>query len=137
MNGILFMYVCLSVFHICKNAKNVNIVKFHIYVFSLILNIAIAFCIAVSLIASMKTKNLKALMFYNKKKSNDSLNVFHPEKEFSIILFCRCNMRFTHANRHCPDHPLATLRRSDDFVLRPVASNPEQSSDVLRWLERY
>jgi len=46
-------------------------------------------------------------------------------------------MRFTHANRHCPDHPLATLRRSDDFVLRPVASNPEQSSDVLRWLERY
>ncbi|KDR13961.1 hypothetical protein L798_11919, partial [Zootermopsis nevadensis] len=48
-----------------------------------------------------------------------------------------CNMRFTHANRHCPDHPLATLQRSDDFVLRPVASNPEQSSDVLRWLERY
>ncbi|XP_069693141.1 zinc finger protein 367-like [Periplaneta americana] len=48
-----------------------------------------------------------------------------------------CSMRFTHANRHCPDHPLATLRRSDDFVLRPVASNPEQSSDVLRWLERY
>jgi hypothetical protein len=46
-------------------------------------------------------------------------------------------MRFTHANRHCSDHPLATLRRSDDFVLRPVASNPEQSSDVLRWLERY
>ncbi|XP_066995500.2 zinc finger protein 367 [Anabrus simplex] len=48
-----------------------------------------------------------------------------------------CSMRFTHANRHCPDHPYATLHRSDDFVLRPVASNPEQSSDVLRWLERY
>ncbi|GLG93555.1 Transcriptional activator cubitus interruptus [Gryllus bimaculatus] len=48
-----------------------------------------------------------------------------------------CNMRFTHANRHCPNHPYAALHRSDDFVLRPVASNPEQSSDVLRWLERY
>ena len=72
-------------------------------------------------------------------KKNETIieTCFTPEKEFSIILFCRCNMRFTHANRHCPDHPLATLRRSDDFVLRPVASNPEQSSDVLRWLERY
>ncbi|XP_049783100.1 uncharacterized protein LOC126184661 [Schistocerca cancellata] len=48
-----------------------------------------------------------------------------------------CTIRFTHANRHCPEHPNATLHRSDDFVLRPVTCNPEQSSDVLRWLERY
>nr|CAD7448139.1 unnamed protein product [Timema bartmani] len=49
----------------------------------------------------------------------------------------RCEMRFTHANRHCPQHPFGGIHRSDDFVLRPVESNPEQSSEVLRWLERY
>jgi len=60
-----FMYVCLSVSHICKN---VGIEKFYTYVLLLICNIAIAFWITVSLIASMKTKDLKALMFYSKKK---------------------------------------------------------------------
>lgn len=46
-------------------------------------------------------------------------------------------MRFTHANRHCPDHPYATLTRSDDFVLKPVTGNTELPHDVTRWLERY
>ena len=46
-------------------------------------------------------------------------------------------MRFTHANRHCPDHPYATLTRSDDFVLKPVSENSELSHEVARWLERY
>ncbi|XP_012278118.1 uncharacterized protein LOC105698440 [Orussus abietinus] len=48
-----------------------------------------------------------------------------------------CEMRFTHANRHCPDHPYATLTRSDDFVLKPVSGNTELSHDIARWLERY
>ncbi|XP_063990962.1 uncharacterized protein LOC135169684 [Diachasmimorpha longicaudata] len=48
-----------------------------------------------------------------------------------------CEMRFTHANRHCPDHPYATLTRSDDFVLKPVSGNTELPHDVTRWLERY
>ncbi|XP_015599869.1 zinc finger protein 236 [Cephus cinctus] len=48
-----------------------------------------------------------------------------------------CEMRFTHANRHCPDHPYATLTRSDDFVLKPVSGNTELPHDVARWLERY
>ncbi|XP_076249422.1 uncharacterized protein LOC143188837 [Calliopsis andreniformis] len=48
-----------------------------------------------------------------------------------------CEMRFTHANRHCPDHPYATLTRSDDFVLKPVSENTELPHDVSRWLERY
>ncbi|KOC65263.1 Zinc finger protein 367 [Habropoda laboriosa] len=48
-----------------------------------------------------------------------------------------CEMRFTHANRHCPDHPYATLTRSDDFVLKPVSENTELPHDVTRWLERY
>lgn len=46
-------------------------------------------------------------------------------------------MRFTHANRHCPDHPYATLTRSDDFVLKPVTGNTDLPHDVTRWLERY
>lgn len=46
-------------------------------------------------------------------------------------------MRFTHANRHCPEHPYATLTRSDDFVLKPVSENTELPHDVTRWLERY
>ncbi|XP_052873299.1 uncharacterized protein LOC128278609 [Anopheles cruzii] len=45
-----------------------------------------------------------------------------------------CQMRFTHANRHCPDHPYETLRRCDDFFIQTL---PEQSGDVLRWLEKY
>lgn len=48
-----------------------------------------------------------------------------------------CEMRFTHANRHCPEHPYATLTRSDDFVLKPVSENTELPHDVTRWLERY
>ncbi|KAL7297993.1 hypothetical protein TKK_0009003 [Trichogramma kaykai] len=48
-----------------------------------------------------------------------------------------CVMRFTHANRHCPDHPYATLTRSDDFVLKPVSGNTEIPHEVTRWLERY
>ncbi|KAG8236836.1 hypothetical protein J437_LFUL017120 [Ladona fulva] len=48
-----------------------------------------------------------------------------------------CMSRFTHANRHCPDHPHAPLRRSKDIVLQPVASNSDQNNDVNRWLERH
>ena len=76
------MYTCLSVPHICKNVKNEIIVKFHIYVLSLILSIAIALCITVSLVASMKTKDLKSLMFYSKKKNHIS-----PLKK-DLVLFC-------------------------------------------------
>ncbi|CAG2057407.1 unnamed protein product, partial [Timema podura] len=57
------------------------------------------------------------------------------EKPF-VCSHIGCEMRFTHANRHCPQHPFGGIHRSDDFVLRPVESNPEQSSEVLRWLER-
>lgn len=48
-----------------------------------------------------------------------------------------CETRFTHANRHCPEHPYANLTRSDDFVLKPVSENMELPHDVTRWLERY
>lgn len=45
-----------------------------------------------------------------------------------------CQQRFTHANRHCPDHPYDQLKRCDDFVIQAVS---EQNSDVIKWLEKY
>lgn len=46
-------------------------------------------------------------------------------------------MRFTHANRHCPDHPYDTLKRCEaaDIQIQPVSE--EQSSDIMRWLQKY
>lgn len=45
-------------------------------------------------------------------------------------------MRFTHANRHCPDHPYEALRRSDDeFLLN--AQPEEQSTEIIKWLQKY
>lgn len=45
-----------------------------------------------------------------------------------------CQQRFTHANRHCPDHPYDQLKRCDDFVIQAVS---EQNSEVIKWLEKY
>jgi hypothetical protein len=45
-------------------------------------------------------------------------------------------MRFTHANRHCPDHPYEALKRSDDeFILNQQPE--EQSTEILKWLQKY
>lgn len=45
-------------------------------------------------------------------------------------------MRFTHANRHCPDHPYDALKRCDDDLL--MNSQPEeQSTEILKWLQKY
>jgi hypothetical protein len=45
-------------------------------------------------------------------------------------------MRFTHANRHCPDHPYEALKRNeDDFVFNPQPE--EQSIEILKWLQKY
>lgn len=45
-------------------------------------------------------------------------------------------MRFTHANRHCPDHPYQALKRCDDDFL--INSQPEeQSTEILKWLQKY
>ena len=48
-----------------------------------------------------------------------------------------CNSRFTHANRHCSDHPHASLRRCHELALQPLLSQAENSPDILRWLEKY
>jgi hypothetical protein len=50
----------------------------------------------------------------------------------------RCNSRFTHANRHCADHPFASLRRCHELALQPLTTQAvENSPDVVRWLENY
>jgi hypothetical protein len=50
--------------------------------------------------------------------------------------FAGCQMRFTHANRHCPDHPYDVLKRcEDDFLMN---SQPEeQSTEILKWIQKY
>lgn len=45
-----------------------------------------------------------------------------------------CVQRFTHANRHCPDHPYDQLKRCDDSFIPPAS---EQNSDVVKWLDKY
>lgn len=45
-------------------------------------------------------------------------------------------MRFTHANRHCPDHPYEALKRNDDdLIFNPQPE--EQSIEILKWLQKY
>lgn len=43
-------------------------------------------------------------------------------------------MRFTHANRHCPEHPYDQLKRCDGYVVQAVT---EQNYEVIKWLEKY
>lgn len=45
-----------------------------------------------------------------------------------------CQMRFTHANRHCPEHPYDQLKRCDGYVVQAVT---EQNYEVIKWLEKY
>lgn len=48
-----------------------------------------------------------------------------------------CTSRFTHANRHCAEHPYATLQRTSDLNINPQLSPAECTDDVLQWLEKY
>ncbi|XP_071799624.1 zinc finger protein 367-like [Asterias amurensis] len=49
-----------------------------------------------------------------------------------------CVSRFTHANRHCADHPYATLQReSNETLMEEILRNDENSEDVNLWLQRY
>ena len=45
-------------------------------------------------------------------------------------MFAGCTSRFTHANRHCADHPYATLQRVADGHLNPQLSPSECTDDV-------
>nr|XP_027206840.1 uncharacterized protein LOC113800281 isoform X2 [Penaeus vannamei] len=48
-----------------------------------------------------------------------------------------CTSRFTHANRHCAEHPYATLNRTPDLNFNPQLPSAECTDDILRWLEKY
>ncbi|XP_025110520.1 zinc finger protein 367-like isoform X2 [Pomacea canaliculata] len=49
-----------------------------------------------------------------------------------------CKSRFTHANRHCSDHPYASLQRVETQVSMEPESFWENSdkSEVLTWLQK-
>lgn len=66
---------------------------------------------------------------------NDLLFNFSGERPFQCS-FAGCQMRFTHANRHCPDHPYDVLKRCEDEFM--MSSQPEeQSTEILKWLQKY
>ncbi|XP_076055412.1 uncharacterized protein LOC143033807 [Oratosquilla oratoria] len=48
-----------------------------------------------------------------------------------------CTSRFTHANRHCAEHPYATLKRTADSTISPQITSAECTDEVLLWLEKY
>ncbi|XP_031568013.1 zinc finger protein 367-like [Actinia tenebrosa] len=54
-----------------------------------------------------------------------------------------CTTRFTHANRHCPLHPYASLKRvHTDLPLKEILNNEnsepnEYRAAVLSWLDKY
>lgn len=50
------------------------------------------------------------------------------EKPFCCPI-ANCNRQFTHANRHCPEHPKATLRRSVGSSSKEKLSNQVQKSN--------
>ncbi|KAK6179183.1 hypothetical protein SNE40_011601 [Patella caerulea] len=49
-----------------------------------------------------------------------------------------CTSRFTHANRHCPNHPYASLQRQKSSSSPPSSpTEAESTSPVKRWLARH
>ncbi|XP_014662394.1 PREDICTED: uncharacterized protein LOC106805350 [Priapulus caudatus] len=61
------------------------------------------------------------------------------EKPF-VCTISGCEIRFAHANRHCPKHPAASLKRDTAVALplQPVVGNEEQDDDAIsQWLTRY
>lgn len=41
-----------------------------------------------------------------------------------------CTSRFTHANRHCAEHPYATLQRTADLHIDPKLTPGERTEEV-------
>ncbi|KAH9523374.1 hypothetical protein Btru_039862 [Bulinus truncatus] len=59
------------------------------------------------------------------------------EKPFACMVE-GCLSRFTHANRHCGQHPFAGLKRQDmDFLHVNRLYEEEMNSEIKSWLSRY
>ncbi|XP_002740975.1 zinc finger protein 367 [Saccoglossus kowalevskii] len=49
-----------------------------------------------------------------------------------------CESRFTHANRHCPDHPFARLKREfKESNHASLSQQNENNEEVAEWINRY
>jgi len=48
-----------------------------------------------------------------------------------------CGTRFTHANRHCPDHPTQPLVRDDANMPPPSLDAYASSPEATSWMHRY
>lgn len=58
------------------------------------------------------------------------------EKPF-VCSIADCGTRFTHANRHCPDHPTHALLRDEANMPMPALDIEASSPEALAWLQRY
>jgi len=48
-----------------------------------------------------------------------------------------CGTRFTHANRHCPDHPTQALVRDNANMPPPSLDAYATSPEATSWLQKY
>ncbi|XP_078054871.1 zinc finger protein 367-like [Mustelus asterias] len=48
-----------------------------------------------------------------------------------------CSSKFTHANRHCPKHPYARLRRHEAVTDQGKVTMAEEDKVVVEWFARY
>jgi len=52
------------------------------------------------------------------------------------VFFLECGTRFTHANRHCPDHPNQALVRDEANMPTPTLDTKSSSPHAIAWLQR-
>lgn len=54
-----------------------------------------------------------------------------------VFLLVECGTRFTHANRHCPDHPNHALVRDEANMPTPTFDAQTTSPQAIAWLQRF
>jgi len=58
------------------------------------------------------------------------------EKPF-VCSIADCGARFTHANRHCSDHPTQALVRDEINMPLPTFNANTDSPEICAWMQRY
>ena len=54
------------------------------------------------------------------------------------FVFSGCGIRFAHANRHCPNHVAAALKRDDiNAVCLPDHNKEDISPEIMQWFKKY
>jgi hypothetical protein len=54
-----------------------------------------------------------------------------------LCISVECGTRFTHANRHCPDHPNQALVRDEANMPTPTFDSKTTSPQAVAWLQRF